>query len=70
MLFRFGGDDGELLGRRAMAVTGDDFASGTDHDARIELWAEEAARGIVKAGESFTVWCGGDVVDGVVASVD
>jgi hypothetical protein len=70
MLFRFGGHDGELLGGRATDVMGDDFAPGTDHDARIEFWADEAARGIVKAGDSFTVWYGGDIGDGVLASVD
>lgn len=67
MLFRFGGEGGELLGGRATAVTGDDFAPGTNHDARIDFWAEEAARGVVKAGELFTVWYGGDIGD---ASVD
>ncbi len=70
MLFRFGGEDGDLLGGRVTAVTGGDFAPGTDHDARIDFWAEEAAQGIVKAGEPFTVWYGADIGDGVVVSVD
>jgi hypothetical protein len=70
MLFRFGGDDGELLGGRATALTGGDFVPGTDHDAQIVFWADDLARGVVQAGTAFTVWYGGDIGDGVVESVD
>ena len=70
MLFRFGGAHGELLGGRATTRTGGHFAPGTDHDAQIEFWADEAAREIVGAGDRFTVWYGGDIGDGEVYSVD
>ena len=70
MLFRFGSEQGELLGGRATTLTGGDFAPATDHDARIEFWADEAAREIVGAGDRFTVWYGGDIGDGQVNSVE
>jgi hypothetical protein len=70
MLFRFGGESGELLGGRATALTGGDFAPGTEHDARVDFWADEVARVVVKTGETFTVWYGGDIGEGVVESVD
>ncbi|MCA1843462.1 MAG: hypothetical protein LC792_09830 [Actinobacteria bacterium] len=70
MLFRFGGEDGDLLGGRATTLAGSDFAPGTDHEARIDFWADDVAREIVRPGEGFTVWYAGDIGSGMVEAVE
>jgi hypothetical protein len=65
-LYRFGE---LLLGAVAISSDESDFVPGGRYSVRLEFGADSEARELVREGDTFTVWYGGDIGTGRITSI-